>query len=146
LAVVHFVDVIPREDQDMAGSIAFKEIEILPNGIGRAPVPVEAYALLGRHDFKEVSYLPAEDIPAFFQMIVQRLGLILGKNDESIKLRVHTVAQGKIHQSIDPAKWDGRFGPVPRERHEPLSFASSHDKGEYVSHRFTRERKTTIVQ
>ena len=30
----------------MAGAISLKEIEVLPNGIGRSPVPVEANPLL----------------------------------------------------------------------------------------------------
>jgi hypothetical protein len=122
----------------MTRSIAFKEIEILSNGIGRTPVPVEAYSLLGRHDFQEVSNFSAKDVPTFFQVIVQGLGLILRQNDESVKLGIHAVAQGEIQQSIDPTKWDGWLGPVPGEWHEPFAFAPSHDEGEYVFHGFTR--------
>ena len=68
----------------MVGAISLEEIEILPNGISRTPVPVEAYPLLGRHGFQEVPYLPAKNAPPFFKMIIQGLRLILGKDDKPV--------------------------------------------------------------
>jgi hypothetical protein len=114
--------------------VALDEIMVLADTIGRAPVPVKADALLRGHDFEELADLGAEDVPALLQVVVERLGLVLGEHDDLVDLGVDAIAQGKVDEAVDPAKRDRRFAAVLGERHEPFTPSAGHDKSQRVSH------------
>ena len=40
LGVVHFIDMVARQDQHVLGVVAFNEVDVLVNGVGSALVPV----------------------------------------------------------------------------------------------------------
>src|SRR5262249_31167270 len=77
LRVIHLVDVITREDEDVRRFLAFDGIEVLIDGVGRAEVPVLAHALLWRQDFDELAELFGYDVPAHSDVPVQRERLVL---------------------------------------------------------------------
>ena len=64
LAVVHLVDVVAGEDQDVLGRFGLDALEILEDGVGGALVPVLVDALHGRNDFDVFAQLGREDVPA----------------------------------------------------------------------------------
>jgi len=97
---------ITGKNQDLAWPVTLKEIEVLANGIGCAPVPVKAYSLLRWHDLQEVAEPLVEDIPAVFQMVIEGLGLVLGQHDDLVYLRIDAVAQRQVDKSIDSSKGD----------------------------------------
>jgi hypothetical protein len=66
--------------------MALNEIEILTNGVGGAPIPVETYTLLRRDDLKKMAELQIEYVPTVFQMVMERLGLVLGQHNDLIYL------------------------------------------------------------
>jgi hypothetical protein len=75
-----------------------------------------------------------KDIPAVFEVVMERLGLILGQNDDFINLRINTITQGQVDKAIDPTKRDGGLGTVLGKRHEPFASTASHDKGKHIFH------------
>ena len=66
--------------------MALNEVEILANGVGGTPIPVEPYPLLRVDDFEKMAQLLTEYVPAVFQMIVEGLGLVLRKNYDLVYL------------------------------------------------------------
>src|SRR5208337_630797 len=73
-------------------------------------------------------------IPAFFKVIHQRLRFILWKDQDLIELRIDAVAQRYIDQPVYAPKWDGGFGTVTGQRHQPRTLAPRHDYGQYILH------------
>src|SRR5208283_5644848 len=73
-------------------------------------------------------------IPAFFKVIYQGLRFILWKDQDLIELRIDAVAQWYIDQPVYAPKWDGGFGTVPGQRHQPRPLASGHDYGQHILH------------
>src|SRR5271170_4149494 len=71
LAVVHFVDVIAGEDEDVLGLLGADGINVLVNGVGGTLIPLIADPLHGGKDFDELFYLVAEDVPAFADVAVE---------------------------------------------------------------------------
>jgi len=109
--------------------MALNEIEILANGVGSAPIPVETYPLLRGDDLEKMAKLLIEYVPAVFQMIMERLGLVLGQHNELVYLRIDTIAQGQIDKPINSAKGDRRLSAVLCEWHKPFPSTTCHNKG-----------------
>ena len=63
LQIVHFVDVVPGEDQDLAGAFLLEEHEVLEDGVCGAPVPAVHHDLLGGHGIDVFPQIRAHDIP-----------------------------------------------------------------------------------
>jgi len=70
LAVVHLVDVIAGENQDVLGLFGADGIDVLINGVGRALIPLIADALHGRQHFNKFTDLAAQNVPAFADVAV----------------------------------------------------------------------------
>ena len=81
--VVHLVDVIARQDDEVARTLADDRVEVLVDGVGRALVPVLADPLLGRQDLDELAQFLGNDIPAHPDVAVERERLVLGGNENS---------------------------------------------------------------
>ena len=58
LAVIHLVDVIAGQDDDVARVFALDRVHVLVDGVGGALVPVLADALLWRDDLDELARAP----------------------------------------------------------------------------------------
>ena len=67
-------------------------------------------------------------------MVVERLGFILGEDDDFVHLRIDTVTQGQVDEAIDATKRNGGLGSVLGKRHEPFASTTSHDKGKNIFH------------
>jgi hypothetical protein len=76
----------------------------------------------------------AEDVPAFFQVVGEGLGFVLREEDDLVDPGVHAVAEGEVHEAIDPAERDSGLGAILGEGHEPLPSSSGHDKRKRVFH------------
>ena len=136
---------VPGEDQHVGWLVVPDEIEVLADGIRRAPVPIEARPLLGRDILQKVTDLFTENIPPVLQMLGQGLGLVLGQDDDLVDLGVDAVAQGEIHETVDPAEGDRRLGPVPGQGHEPLAPAPGHDECEDFFHLLLPETPAPLL-
>jgi hypothetical protein len=109
--------------------MALNEIEILANGVSGAPIPVETYPLLRGDDLEKMTKLLIEYVPTVFQMVMERLGLVLGQHNDFVYLRIDTIAQGQIDKPINSAKGNRGLGAVLCERHKPLPSTTCHNKG-----------------
>jgi hypothetical protein len=109
---------------------------MLTDRVGSPPVPVLTDSLLGRYHPHKMPEFGAEDVPALFQVVGEGLGFVLREDDDFVNPRVHAIAESEIHKAVYSAKWDGRFGAVLGEGHEPLTPSSSHDKCKGVFHIF----------
>jgi hypothetical protein len=67
-------------------------------------------------------------------MVMERLGLILGQNNDFVDLRIDAVTQGQVDKAIDATKRNGGLRTVLGERHEPFASTTSHDKGKNIFH------------
>ena len=57
LRVVHLVDVVARQHDQVIRVLAFDRVEVLIDGVGRSEIPVFADALLRRQDLDELAEL-----------------------------------------------------------------------------------------
>ena len=58
-AVVHLINMITGQDQDVRGVVRANELEILIHGVGGAPIPMRSNLLLSRNEFHEFAQLAA---------------------------------------------------------------------------------------
>ena len=87
LVVIHFVDVVARENQHIIRIVLLDEADVLKNGVGRSAVP---FAALGRHVRRkdEHTAIGEVEIPrlARADIAVQFKRLILRQNADSVNL------------------------------------------------------------
>ncbi len=110
--IIHVIDMIPGNDQDLLRVIAAQIIHILSQGIGRPFIPVRIlFTGMGRQNFDPP--VPAFEIPGLSRtdMTHQRKGFVLGQDPNPFQARIHNIAHGKIDNPIISAEWDGRLGP-----------------------------------
>jgi len=70
--VIHFVNVIPGEDDYVFGLLGADGINILIDCVCRSHVPVFTNSLHGRQNLNELADFAAENIPAFPDLAIQR--------------------------------------------------------------------------
>ena len=127
--VVHLVDVIAREDEQMARILAHDRVEVLVDGVGRAEIPVFADALLRAEDLDELAELVGHDAPAHADVAAERERLVLQRDEDLAQARVDAVAQREVDDAVGAAEIDRRLGPLLRQRIQAFAGASgqNHD-------------------
>ena len=108
--VIHLVDVVACQDDDIFGIALAQDVEVLVDGIGRAGIPAFLHALLGRHDIDELAQLAAQETPALLDMADQRVGLVLRQHANLPDTGIETVRQGKIDDAELASERHGRLG------------------------------------
>ena len=133
LPVIHLVDVIAGQDDDVARVLAGDRIEVLIDGVGRALVPVLADALLRRDDLDELAELLRHDAPALPDVPVERERFVLRGDEDAPEAGVEAVAEDEVDDAVRPAEVDGRLGAFLRQRKEPFADpAREHDHQDIV--------------
>ena len=130
--VVHLVDVIARQHDQVARVLAHDRIEVLVNRVGRALIPVLADALLRRQDLDELAELLRHDAPAHADVAVQRERLVLRGDEDPPQPGVDAVAEREVDDAVRAAEVDRRLRALLRERVEPLAGAAGEDDDEPV--------------
>ena len=130
--VVHFVDMIPGQDDEVAGVLAEDRIEVLIHGVRGVLIPVFADSLLWQENLDELARLFGDDTPAHPDVPVQGQRLVLGRNEHAAQPGVDAVAQNEIDDAVRSAEVDGRFGAILCEGVKPLARATGEDDGEAV--------------
>ena len=127
-AVVHLVDVVAGQDDDVPRGLALDRVDVLVDGVGGAQVPVLADALLRRQDLDELAEFLRHDVPAHADVPVERQRLVLRGDEDAAQPRVDAVGEDEVDDPVGPAEVDGRLGPVARERRQALAGApGEHD-------------------
>jgi len=63
LGIVHRVDVVSAQHQNIFRGVAVNDVDILVERVGRSPVPFLAHALLRRYDLHELADFGAHEAP-----------------------------------------------------------------------------------
>jgi hypothetical protein len=115
--IVHFVDMITGEHQDVLCAVLAQDIQVLEYGVGGSAIPgFSAKTLLRWQQINELVELVAEEGPAMLQMALQIMGLVLGEYADAVHTRVHAVGQDKVDDSEFSTEGNGGLGALIRQR------------------------------
>ena len=129
--VIHFVDVIPGQNQHEVGFVGADDIQILVDGVGGPPIPRRLVdALLGRQQLHEFPEFAAQETPAALDVLDQGMRLVLGQHANPPDSRIDAVGQRKIDDPILSAEGGRRFGAPQGELFEPAAAATGEDQRE----------------
>src|SRR5262249_28052482 len=115
----------------------FYQIDVLVDGIGCSLVPgLVRRAHLSRHRDYELVFEHAPELPAFAEMLQQRLAAELGQYIDRIDSGVNKVTEDEIDNAILAAERHGRFGPLLGQRKQPGALApGKHDSQDAYAHK-----------
>ena len=116
LRVVHLVDVIAGQHDDVVRALLHDGIEVLVHGVGRALIPVLADALLRRQNLDELAELLRHDAPAHPDVAVERQRLVLRGDEDPAQPGVDAVAEREVDDAVRPAEKHRRLRAVPGQR------------------------------
>ncbi len=135
LRVVHLVDVIAREHDQVPRVLAQDRIEVLVDGVRGSQIPVLADALLRAEDFDELAELVGDDAPAHPEVPAERQRFVLQRDEDLAQAGVDAVAQREVDDAIRPAEVHRRLRALFRERIQPFADASrQHHDHHIVQH------------
>ena len=110
VGVVLLADLVTRQDDDVFRVIVIDEADVLVDGVCGALVPVGALCLLvgrqGVHAAVQTVQIPGL---AVADVLVQLLGLILGRDANGVDVGVHAVGQREVHDAVLTAEGHRRF-------------------------------------
>ena len=136
--VVHPVDVVAGEDDDVARRVARDDVEVLEDGVGRALVPLALrHPLAGRQDVEALVPLRPEEVPAALEVADQAVRLVLRRHRDAADAGIEGVGEGEVDDPGLAAEEHRRLGPLVGELHEPAAAPP----GKHVGHRVTRQRR-----
>src|SRR6267154_2759568 len=119
-AVIHFVDVIARQNEDVLRALAADRINILINRVRRTLIPLLRNAHL-RRQYLDVIAKPGQRRPARANVPVQAQRFVLGQNEDAPQIRIDAIGKRDVDDAIQPAERHRRLRPIARQR--PQSFA-----------------------
>ena len=132
VAVVHAVELVTAEDDEIFRRM-FKEVaHVLAHGIGRSLIPFRALGgLLGGEDFHEARGEVVE-LVGLVDVAVERGAVELGEDVDAAEAGVQAVANRDVYEAVFSTKRDGGFRTFLGERKESGAGTAAHDDGERV--------------
>jgi len=107
--VVHFVDMISRQDQDITGFVFEYDVQVLVHGVGRSLVPEGCLvAFLGGQQLDEFTEFITAKGPGTFHMTDQGVGPVLRQDADLVDTGVNTIGEGKIYNPVFTAERNGQ--------------------------------------
>ena len=137
--VILLADLVTGQDDDILGVIAVNEGQVLIDGVGRALVPVRAGGLLVRRQNVNTA-VQAVKVPrlAVADVLVQDEGLILGQDAHRVNVRIDTVGQREVDDTILSAKRNCRLGELLGQRVQTRALAACQDHCDhFFSHKIS---------
>ncbi len=131
LGIVHFVDMVPRQDQDVFRVVLLQKVQILIDGVGGALVPAALLVLLnigGEHMDPAVGHVQVPGQAGAY-VCVQLLGFVLGQYAHGVNARVDAVGKGEVDDAVFAPKGDGRFGHLTGQGLQPAALAAGQQHG-----------------
>ena len=131
LLVVHLIDVVTGEDQDIVGVVQGNEADVLVDGVGRPLVPGTLVPPLDVGGQDVDATVGTVQVPglAVSNVAVEFQGLILGEDADSVDAGIHTVGQGKVDDPELAPEGDGWLGHLAGEGLQPAALASRQEHG-----------------
>ena len=133
LVVVHGIDVVTGQDEDVIVADHIYEVQVLINGISCAAIPVgTAVTLIRRQDIGpafgrvEIPRTAVTDVPVQFQR------LVLGQDADRIDTGIAAVTQGEVDDAVFPAEQEARFSLILGQDAQPAPFTSGQNHGQAI--------------
>jgi hypothetical protein len=123
--IVHLVDMVAGEDEDVLGLLRADGVDVLEDGVGGALIPALGNALHGRKDLDELAEFAGDDrAPAFADVAIEREGFVLSEDVDVAKVGVDAVREGDIDNPVLTGKGNSGLGAVTGERKQALPSAT----------------------
>ena len=132
--VVHLVDVVAREHDDMVDAVVLEDVDVLVDGVGGALVPLRLRdALARRQDVEALVALRAQEVPAALQMADQAVRLVLRGDPDPADARVQRVGEREVDDPGLAAEIDRGLGAPVGELRQPGAAPSGQDECERIA-------------
>lgn len=146
-AIVHFVDMVTGQDDDILRVGLFDGIDVLIHRIGSALIPLFVDALLWRNDIEEFAEFWDEVVsPAEIDLAIEAHRLVLSQDEETSHIAVEAIAEDEIDNTVTTAEGDGGFGSIPSEWFEACPFSTCQNDGERILHDHVRFHPIQVSQ
>ena len=120
--VVHLVDMVAGQDDDVVRAVALDDVDVLVHRIGGAGVPlVLRDALAGGQDVEALVAFDAEEVPAALQMADQAVRLVLRRDADAADAGVQRIGQCEIDDARLAAEIHRRLGTPVGQFHQPAA-------------------------
>jgi len=144
-AVVHLVDVVAGNDQDVLRLVAAQEMQVLVDGIGRPLVPlVFVDLLLRRQQLDELIETPVEEAPAALDVADQAVRLVLRGHTDLADAGIDAVGEREIEDAELAGKGHGRLGAKIGQLLEAGAASAGQDDGEGVARQVADEAHVAL--
>src|SRR6185369_4239864 len=131
LGVVHLVDVVAGQHQDVLRVVAGEDVHVLVDSIGRAAVPeLLVHALLRRQQVDEFIELVAQERPAALQVAQQAVRLVLGQHADASDTGVQAVGKREVDDAELAPEVDCRLGAIVGQVCQARAAAAGQDQGD----------------
>jgi hypothetical protein len=145
-AVIHLVDVVAGDDQNVLRVVAAKEVHVLEDRVGGALVPlVFVDLLLRRQELDELVEAPVEEAPAALDVADQAVRLVLGGDADLADAGIDAVGQREIEDAELAGERHRRLGAEVGQLLEPAAAATGEDDGESVARQVADEARFGLV-
>ena len=137
--VIHLVDVIAGQDDDVFRRVARDDVDVLEHRVGRPGIPGAVRHPLARgQDVEALVALEPEEIPAALQMADQAVRLVLGRDADAADAGIERVGQREIDDPGLAAEVDRGLGAPFGQFEQAAALAA----GEHIGHRRPGKRRT----
>ncbi len=139
--VVHLVDVVAGEQDDVLRGVALDDVDVLIHGVGRAGIPGGfADALAGGQDVEALVALGPEEVPAALQVADQRVRLVLRGHADAADAGVQGIGQGEVDDAALAAEIYGGLGAGIRHLVQARAAAAGQD----IGHGMARQGRVAV--
>ena len=133
--VVHLVDVVAGENDDVFRPFLLDGVDVLIDGVGGALVPVLVDALLRGHDLDELAQFAAEiALPAEVDVPIEAHRLVLGEDEVLSHAAIEAIREGEVDDPVSPPEWYSRFGSIAGKGVKPQPLSSRKNDGQNILH------------
>jgi len=135
-SVVHLVNVVAGEDEDILWFFGADGVDVLVDGIGSALVPGLGDALHRREDLDEFAELVGDDrAPALPDMAVEGERFVLGEDVDVAEVGVDAVGESDVDDAVLAGEGYGRLGAIAGEWEEAVAGTTGKQDAKRISHR-----------
>jgi len=144
--VIHFVNVVARQDQRVPGRRFLDCVHVLIDRVGRSLIPHLGDPLLRRDHLDILAQLPAEEPPPLIEVPVQARRLVLRQHQDLAQVGIDAVREREVDDPVNAPQRDRRLGPVSSQRLQARAPAPGQHNGQYVSIHQTASARCSVEE
>src|SRR5687768_7339197 len=127
VAIVHPVDVIPRQNERELRLMLLEKKQVLKDGVGSSRVALSGGRRTRKNKFVVAGSNPA---PSFSEIRADGVTMMLRERTHAFEAGVEAIGKCEIHDSVAAAKRNKRLRTVPCERIQAAALSTGQDKCE----------------